>query len=38
NDLGAAVRLAYQAVLKIKFDGVQYRTDIAAKALRPSLV
>jgi phosphoribosylamine-glycine ligase len=28
------VKQAYLAILKIKFDQAQYRTDIAAKALR----
>ncbi len=31
--LRAAVDKAYQAVAEIRFDGAQYRTDIAAKAL-----
>ena len=33
NTLAAARDKAYEAVAKIKFDGVQYRRDIAAKAL-----
>ena len=33
KDLKAAVKQAYLAVSKIEFDGAQYRTDIAAKAL-----
>jgi phosphoribosylamine--glycine ligase len=34
GDIRAARDLAYSAVAKIKFDGMQYRKDIAAKALR----
>jgi phosphoribosylamine--glycine ligase len=33
GDLSAAREAAYQAVDKIRFDGAQYRRDIAAKAL-----
>ena len=33
KDLRAARDLAYSAVEKISFDGIQYRKDIAAKAL-----
>ncbi|MGB2603237.1 MAG: phosphoribosylamine--glycine ligase [Candidatus Sulfotelmatobacter sp.] len=32
--LGTAVELAYQACEKIRFDGAQYRRDIAARALK----
>jgi len=32
--LGAAVEQAYEAVGKIHFDGVHYRKDIAARALK----
>ncbi len=32
--LGAAVSRAYQAVLKVKFNGAEYRTDIAHRALK----
>lgn len=34
--LKAAIDIAYQAVEKIKFDGMQYRKDIGAKALKLS--
>jgi phosphoribosylamine--glycine ligase len=34
TDLAAARAAAYAAVDKIKFDGAQWRRDIAAKALR----
>lgn len=33
-DLPAAVQAAYRAVQKIHFDGMQYRSDIAARALK----
>ncbi len=33
DDLAAAVKQAYQGILKIKFDEAHYRTDIASKAL-----
>ena len=33
-DLGSAVDLAYKAVGEIHFDGMQYRRDIAARALK----
>lgn len=33
DDLKAAVAKAYEVVKQISFDGAQYRTDIAAKAL-----
>jgi len=32
--LGTAVERAYQACEKIRFDGAQYRRDIAARALK----
>lgn len=34
RDIAEARERAYAEVVKIKFDGVHYRTDIAAKALR----
>jgi phosphoribosylamine---glycine ligase len=34
KDLQKAVKLAYLAITKLKFDQAQYRTDIAAKALK----
>ena len=34
RDLGGAVDRAYQAVSTIRFEGNQYRKDIAAKAMR----
>jgi len=34
TDLRAAVEKAYEAVGKIKFEGMHYRTDIAARGLR----
>jgi phosphoribosylamine--glycine ligase len=34
NDLRAAVDLAYEAVGKIRFEGMHYRKDIAARGLR----
>ena len=34
ENLHANVKQAYLAILKIRFDQAQYRTDIAAKALR----
>lgn len=40
SSLQEAVDTAYQAVLKIKFEGMQYRKDIAAKSLngdRPAI-
>jgi len=33
DDMNAAVRLAYRAITKLRFDQAQYRTDIAARAL-----
>jgi phosphoribosylamine--glycine ligase len=36
QDLPSARRAAYEAVEKIRFDGAQYRRDIAAKALQKS--
>jgi len=33
HDMGAALKLAYQAAEKIHFDGAHYRRDIAAKPL-----
>lgn len=33
TDLASAVRLAYDAVEQVEFGGMQYRTDIAARAL-----
>jgi len=32
-DLGEAVKKAYEAAHKIRFDGIQYRTDIGSKGL-----
>jgi phosphoribosylamine-glycine ligase len=32
--LEETLKRAYSAVLKIKFDGAQYRTDIAYRALK----
>lgn len=37
-DLAAAVKAAYEAADKIKFDGAQYRRDIAHRGLRQSSV
>jgi phosphoribosylamine--glycine ligase len=34
QDLQHAVKLAYVAITKLKFDQAQYRTDIAARALK----
>jgi phosphoribosylamine--glycine ligase len=34
DDLPATIRMAYEAVRKIKFDGMHFRTDIGAKAVR----
>ena len=34
NDLAATIRTAYEAVRKIRFDGMHYRTDIGAKAVK----
>jgi phosphoribosylamine--glycine ligase len=34
EDIGWARVAAYEAVKKIKFQGVQFRTDIGAKALK----
>ena len=34
DDLPATIRTAYEAVRKIKFEGMHYRTDIGAKAVR----
>lgn len=36
-DIAEAVKTAYHALLRIKFDHAQYRTDIAARALKNSL-
>jgi phosphoribosylamine--glycine ligase len=36
-DLQTAVARAYEAAAKIRFDGVHYRTDIAARAFRKNL-
>jgi len=33
-DLRAAVAKAYEAAGKIKFEGMHYRTDIAARGLK----
>ena len=33
RDFGASIRLAYNAVSRIRFDGAYYRTDIGRKAL-----
>jgi phosphoribosylamine---glycine ligase len=38
TNLGAAVKAAYQAVDLIKFEGAQYRRDIAHRGLRQSSV
>jgi phosphoribosylamine--glycine ligase len=34
GDVGQAARRAYQAVERIRFDGAQFRRDIAARAMR----
>jgi phosphoribosylamine--glycine ligase len=34
NDIPQAIRRAYEACALIKWDGVQYRKDIGAKALK----
>jgi phosphoribosylamine--glycine ligase len=34
SDLPDAVERAYDAVMKIRFDGMHYRKDIAARGLR----
>jgi phosphoribosylamine---glycine ligase len=34
NDVGAARERAYEAVSKIRFEGMQFRTDIALAAAR----
>ncbi|MBE0646088.1 MAG: phosphoribosylamine--glycine ligase [Bacteroidetes bacterium] len=34
SDLAASIRLAYNAVNRIRFDGAYYRTDIGRKALQ----
>ncbi len=34
NDLAATIRTAYEAVRKVRFDGMQYRTDIGSKGVR----
>jgi len=34
DDLASAIQRTYQAVGKIRFDGVQYRRDIGQKGLR----
>ena len=36
-DLAEAIARAYAGVLKISFDGMQYRRDIGRKALTPNL-
>jgi phosphoribosylamine--glycine ligase len=36
RDLAAAMMAAYEAVNKIHFDGMHYRRDIGAKAIRLS--
>ena len=33
DDIAASIRLAYNAVNRIRFDGAYYRTDIGRKAL-----
>ena len=38
RDIPAAIERTYQAVKKITWDGVHYRTDIAQKALRRALL
>ncbi len=38
QDLPAAAKSAYGAVDKIYFDGMQYRKDIASRALKPTTV
>jgi phosphoribosylamine--glycine ligase len=35
--LSSAVKTCYEAVSRINFDGAQYRTDIAGRALKQSL-
>ena len=35
DDIEDAVRRAYDAVKRVRFDGAHYRRDIAARALRP---
>jgi len=35
GELGTTIRRAYEAVSKISFDGMHYRTDIGKKALHP---
>ena len=32
---GDAIATAYEAVRHVRFDGMQYRTDIGRKALQP---
>lgn len=34
NDLAATIRSAYEAVRKVRFEGMHYRTDIGSKAVR----
>jgi len=34
SDLPGAVERAYDAVMKIRFDGMHYRKDIAARGLK----
>jgi len=34
DDIRGAIARAYEAVGKIHFEGIQYRTDIGAKALK----
>ena len=34
TDLPEAVERAYDAVMKIRFDGMHYRKDIAARGLK----
>ena len=35
-ELGSAVGRAYAAAEKIRFEGMHYRKDIAARALKPA--
>lgn len=34
NDLAGTIRTAYEAVRKVKFEGMHYRTDIGSKGVR----
>ena len=34
DDVAAAKQKAYEALAKVRFDGMQYRTDIADKAIK----